>query len=515
MGGIVASEWRIASSVFSLFLVGALADCAIVDQYSSRAVSYNLEAEQALDQGLLLNIVRASQRRPMQFTSVQSITGTASAMGTATLNIPFGAGGASYKTGSFGGNVSGGPQFIIPVLDTQEFYNGVMRPVSNQLFDFFIHEEYPREEIFTLFVEKIVIHRNACQPTDHTARCELDFVNYPGEDLQFDLTQAMIEHLLNLGITTQQVSGGSAAKSAASGSSSAGQGANADYEFCFAPHDRFYMQQIRSLSALCGYMPMAKKSKPKITSVTFKQVKTSAAAQPASVTDERDTTLQPAANGGTSGGDQGRKQKLVAGFVLPTEFIDKLIEIARRDSRGGPADADGSGDFEEFMANIGAFRADHGTTPGGGKDNLMTLSIYTRSTEGILYFLGEAVRRRLYPDGLMQPGLQPRTLQIKIENTAYPVYPELPCTPGLLLRGQGDEALPGAYTCQNLFVLDAGPGVIGLAPSEVAYEGVRYWVPADEAGKTMHVLSIVKQLLAVNTSAKDLPQSNVISVISP
>jgi hypothetical protein len=38
--------------------------CTVIDHYSGRAIEYNLEAEQAQEQALLLNIIRASQRRP-------------------------------------------------------------------------------------------------------------------------------------------------------------------------------------------------------------------------------------------------------------------------------------------------------------------------------------------------------------------------------------------------------------------------------------------------------------------
>src|ERR1041385_249403 len=68
-----------------------LPGCTVVDQYSSHAVVFNLEAEQATQQALLLNIVRASQRRAMQFTGLQSITGqtTANLSGGLTT-IPLG-----------------------------------------------------------------------------------------------------------------------------------------------------------------------------------------------------------------------------------------------------------------------------------------------------------------------------------------------------------------------------------------------------------------------------------------
>ena len=75
-------RWHSVACMIAVSVVSGLGGCTIVDQFSSRAVNYNLEAEQAQEQALLLNIVRASLRRPMQFTSLQSITGTASASGT-------------------------------------------------------------------------------------------------------------------------------------------------------------------------------------------------------------------------------------------------------------------------------------------------------------------------------------------------------------------------------------------------------------------------------------------------
>src|ERR1700692_775222 len=214
VGVVVLLRHRLTAGACLLAATVFLTGCAVVDQYAQRAIAYNLEAEQALDQGLLLNVIRASKRHPMQFTSVQSISGTASASATAAFAVPFIPGAGSS---AFGPSISGGPTFTVPVLDTQEFYQGVMKPVQGQLFDFFIHEEYPREELFTLFIEKIAMRRSNCDPTDHSTNCELAFVNYPGSELEFNLTQAMIEHLLNLGITTEQVPPQSTTKSGSTG----------------------------------------------------------------------------------------------------------------------------------------------------------------------------------------------------------------------------------------------------------------------------------------------------------
>jgi hypothetical protein len=75
-----------------MMLLGILlfGSCTAVDEFSPRAVTYNLAAERAQNQTLLLNVVRSALRRPMQFTTVQSVTGTASESGTVQLTLPFG-----------------------------------------------------------------------------------------------------------------------------------------------------------------------------------------------------------------------------------------------------------------------------------------------------------------------------------------------------------------------------------------------------------------------------------------
>lgn len=516
----------IAASFLPLIAV-ALTGCAIVDRYAGRAVSYNFEAEQALDQGLLLNIVRASLRRPMQFTSVQTISGTASIGATAAFTIPFvpGTGGSA-----FGPTISGGPTFTVPVLDTQEFYQGVMRPIQNGTFDFYIHEEFPREELFTLFVEKIVMHRDNCAPFVHTADCELVFVNYPGNDLQFDLTQSLIEHLLNLGISTEQIppSAGGAGGSSGSGSSGAGSGASDQglgsgnqYRFCFAPRDLNYVRQIVDSSALCGFeKKQAKKpDKQKVTTTTaYKTTESTDKSGAQTSSREEGLTIEKAPGGTNADATDKAVGKKVAGFVLSDRFIGNLRTIAASHEQKY------SMDYRDFVGHIDAFKATNVSfrdNPGymlDARRNSVTLTIYTRSTEGILYFLGEVVRHELYPDNMLHPEQPNRTIRVKIESTAYRSFPELPCDPEERpLPNEAYDHVEGAFACQPLFVLRADPGSLGTTLISVSYSGLTYWIPADEkaAGKTLHVLSIVKQLLALNTSAKSLPQTNTLSIISP
>src|SRR5262249_47791493 len=75
----------------------------------------------------------------------------------------------------------------------------------------------------------------------------------------------------------------------------------------------------------------------------------------------------------------------------------------------------------------------------------------------------------------------------------------------------------GRYYCENLFVLD-NPDTIATDDNlRISYDGMRFGIPVDpnRRGRTTQVLALVKQLLALNTSAKTLPTTGVISTISP
>jgi hypothetical protein len=156
---------------------------------------------------------------------------------------------------------------------------------------------------------------------------------------------------------------------------------------------------------------------------------------------------------------------------------------------------------------------------GGG---MVSFKVYTRSTQGILYYLGEITRRRLFTEF----GDQPRTVQVK-SALRYGTLPLSECDDrengaswqekkdlAYLSRRQAGQRPSGSYYCENLFVLDnsGGDHVIN-----VAYDGMQFGIPRDpnRSGRTLQVLELVKQLLALNTSSKELPSTSVLSVVSP
>ena len=152
----------------------------------------------------------------------------------------------------------------------------------------------------------------------------------------------------------------------------------------------------------------------------------------------------------------------------------------------------------------------------------VSFKVYTRSTEGILYYLGELTRRRLFTEF----GDVPRTIQVKtglrpgtipltecndLENGAsWETKTDL-----AYLSPRRSRSKPrGSYYCENLFVLN-NDGILDDSIMGVSYDGIHFGISRDQnrSGRTLQVLGLVKQLLALNTSAKQLPSTSVISVI--
>ena len=453
----VVSKACVAAALFGL------TSCAMVDQYSDRAVVYNLQAEQAQEQALLLNIVRASLRRPMQFTGLQSITGTASASGSVTGSalstsnlplialynlIPPNSSSLLSKTnsGTIGGSatLSGGPTFSVPVLDTQEFYQGFLNPIPGQLLDLYLQYGYPRDVLFNVAIERIIIKRidAECREERHTPECELIIRNYAPEDVSLELFQGLIGYLIHLGLSTEpiEVKDKKGDKGAAEATS-----LMKPFGFCFSPRDAASYHLI-NIRVLCGH-PAA--------------------------------TLQLQAS------QVGRKS-VINGVHLTREFIAGLYQ----QSVASRLDSDIR---TKGFRSLNAF---------AGKN--VSVSFSTRSIEGILYYLGEVVRRSARPEGGQSEG----RVKVRVGPPQNP-FPVQNCP----FDHGGENGEIDGYRCTDLFVIDEG--MMHPAGISVMYQGIPYSISPDtKTAWTLPVFDLVKQLQAVNTSAKQLPASNLISVIS-
>ena len=78
----------IVRSCAVLALSMLLSGCdALVDNIAPRAATYNAESHNAQMSGVLLNVVRASQRHPLEFTAIVNATGGAQANASVGLGV--------------------------------------------------------------------------------------------------------------------------------------------------------------------------------------------------------------------------------------------------------------------------------------------------------------------------------------------------------------------------------------------------------------------------------------------
>jgi len=555
MRGVMKTCVRAAAPL----LVGTLVGCAVVDNFSGRAVDFNLQAEQVQEQDMLLNVVRASLRRPMQFTGLQSITGNASVSGNGSLTFPFGPPGhrppksLSADSLALGGTISGGPTFIVPVLDTQEFYEGILNPISLQVFDYYLEQGFPPEMLFDLFVSKVVVTWTKNNPGARVANCahaagstssggitaisgnesciDITYTNSVASDADFNQFQAIVDLLFAEGLTTEHVENTSrlgppiATKDLAppGGPDNGRQvaallqayaaAAQAGLKLTKANNDEYQLEKNTTSYRFCF-----RSSDPALIDSSLLCGHARAGAEKGAA--------PPAA--------PGRKPAGGAGVEPPPR--------APEAGSAGVVNASGTTDFNLSLSKpaqetltkrlqAATSRIPKAALPPLENMHVTSFQIQLRSTEGIIYYLGELTRRHLYPEqGKFPAENQPRIIKVptQVPDGAMPtvacdgdnsgrtfhrgnelVYPSDPDPSG---TAHGAAA---SFYCDDIFVVDQGSD--NNAFISVDYDGSSYALAQgpDRSGRTYQVLELAKQILAINTSAKQLPATSVVVISQP
>jgi hypothetical protein len=174
-----------------------------------------------------------------------------------------------------------------------------------------------------------------------------------------------------------------------------------------------------------------------------------------------------------------RRGKTSLKGVIITPIVPRLHAIVRREEGRPDSGAKGFRDIELFARH------------------LLSLQFYTRSAEGIIYYLGELARRQHDERHVGRPYVEfrfgPPSNRFPIETCPFVKDPDLE-----------------GFSCSPIFVLEensARPAALA-----VSYDGVQYSIPSG-IGRSMSVLDFTRQVLAVNTSAKQLPASSVLRVV--
>jgi hypothetical protein len=590
---------RLCLALMLFLMMSGTTGCwlVFVDNFSGRAVAYNLEAEKSQDQGILLNIIRASKRRPMVFTGVQTVAGTASESAGFGLTWP---GGDSGNTSRFvlnpGASVSAGPTFNVGVLDTQEFYNGMLRSLEPATFDRFFQEGYLKNLLLNLFIEKITIRQEDGSQRSWVIELSND-VDVPRKLARFQFT---VEYLLYLGLTSEAISkdvGPLLSPKEASDVKALAKGEAAklepkQLEWCdLNPFDwrEFISRQssaaakdlensIDILNGICqqtSHGPLEtrpdqanlfRKSFPDLPSVLYRMQTPDGDFQfcfdtADSVVDGEKHIINNPITKTSAACDVAKSETYEHSGDRREELTPRYPELSFKDIPLGPYLATGLSytdkQFENSNNNSGRTVRSPSGCPNNGAQSYacidfskpVDLEFVPRSTEGVIYYLGEILRQEIDPDWY-QPG-DPASCLPRSTYSPHPNPPPRvhPCQPRVTyIRKEGPEGpgqrnppsgycVPGRVSsdrsslCEPLFVLERDkqePGLMypmdstSIVPNEptpiltVSYDGDHYAVPGGETGKrTTDVLSIVTQLIALHKSAKSLPTSSVFTLVGP
>ena len=197
----------------SVLLMALLGACAVMDVVDPRYDSVNRSTAKARNESILLNIIRASHSAPLNFVSFTRVSGgmnMGASAGLPTFNLgqffplfaipaqttalapPAPQRAYTLNNQTLGGTAAANNSYDIGLLETKDFYSGLLKPVDLPIVNFFIRQGYSRELLFWLFTDSvreavpgrpIIEFLNdldpalACQVTNGQQRCFRDMVD--------------------------------------------------------------------------------------------------------------------------------------------------------------------------------------------------------------------------------------------------------------------------------------------------------------------------------------------------
>jgi hypothetical protein len=145
---------RGTSFIGAMFLSG----CGAVDNFQPRALQYNQEAANTKSNTILLNVLRAAYRLPLQFTEYTTATGQSFLSGQLSATLPVSVFPANAsRTFTLNPQVTGNAQTQVTVqnLNSQEFYYGLQTPITQQMMATFMAIGYDPKVVFMLSVSSL------------------------------------------------------------------------------------------------------------------------------------------------------------------------------------------------------------------------------------------------------------------------------------------------------------------------------------------------------------------------
>lgn len=448
-----------------------------------RPTEFNIQAGNEQDKTLLLNVLRAAKRTPMHFTELSTLSATYKVTGGLELALPFSGfhGGSDVLTATPSVSASKSPTYNMAVLDTQEFYRGMLEPLSLKKLDLYLNEGLPKEMVLMLGLggitfemkktgETIFIPNNFHVRTDQKLNMTPS-TPYSIEESQYARFKEIIRALITRGLTIEKIS---------------------------APDT---IGPPLSDEAFQDPKALAKLDAQKLHVIR--------------IGDDDCKNKSDTCPGGTSGlrlEEQHLLEKKHHIYLVQKDDIsyrfcfntlsDKNRAMPKQQANTGKADPEDLNVEKLIQSQPIPDNVKCKSDASAANDRGQSLSfpsfsikVHPRSTEGVIYFLGEIARCEL----MLNPYVECKSH-----------------TPSF-------QAESNEVTLFNVWNGEATDSPSTLSPKvkpryiTIVLDGENYTVAIDPTGhdRTGAVLGIVTQLLALNRSAKDFPAPSVIPLISP
>ncbi|MHB8530718.1 MAG: hypothetical protein ACYC8V_14565, partial [Caulobacteraceae bacterium] len=437
-------------------------------------------------------------------------------------------GGMTAETLSPTLSLSGGPSIVAANVNTKEFYSGILTPIPRSTVDLFIQRGIPKEVLFNLLFSRIDFTK-AGRQEDSPPVWTLTARNYPGDEQTIESFEGVVRALIDAGLTTAPDNPDSATYGPPLtygdlvGSSLFSRGVASglsvdEFGWCDLDEKQVFDLGMRHHRSLAGLKAATKN-----------------ACDDAKSTDENTKT-----------GAERKLREILTLWNMPWSYYqlakeDKSTPAVKFcfESRGDMT----GGALCQSAAPSKRLKSDASGLPTSSPNGLDPLCVALErldtahearlkcsdpqwgagiswkitpfSTYGVIYHVGELARAWLMPDwGASR----------EIGVWVGPSSDKMPIPHcGLLSKDpkSGKTSQPSVefghetadkWKCQRLFYLTKGSSAADFLA--VDYDGRFYSIPDTwEAGETNLVLDIISELVALNRSAKDLPASNVFTVV--
>lgn len=409
----------------TIFLFTLLSACAVQKPIiTESAIDYNSVLEDVSNQQILLNILRAKDRMPMQFSHVKNITGSTSLESSLSLTLPFGGGSNDAYSLTPSAKASLSPSYEVVNLETEEYMRAVLSTIKESTFAYYIDRGWPRSILMAMFFRTIRIGDYEIRNSPNNEEDMLEFlemIKYMRcRDFSFnsDTSSTKIGPLLSA--ETISESPDIIAKIYAEGLALKKNGD----EYQVVKNSTVYSPQLNNDPAGC--------QEPNIIIDAIKRLN------------------------GSEAEDYDEK------IIL--RFLNKTVESIVNDNDLTRSDLDS--DLDNILCKD------------EDKDKkCLTIEYEMRSPQGMVYYLGELTRH--YDD----------------TKSSY------------FITIGDDDKVP-----LFLFYRDDSEDKKNLM--NVTFKDSKYIIPDNNSGhRATQVISLVKQILAIHRSTKDLPTSNTVQLV--